>query len=954
MSVLTCPEVEELIDLHAAGACDAATDAAVRRHLAACPDCARARREVERLQGLLDIHYRAPEALERLRTRLDADDSGRRERARVLPLLRRAASLAALVLLSVGLALLMRPSGAGLPSAEAVAVVWASPGARWSESAGAHAPRGAAGPEIALDAGELWLRVQPGKCSVKLRTPAGVMSAEAAECFVAVRPAERKGPSAEVRIAVRDGTVRLTNGQGEARARSGEVLQAEAGGVPRRQIEALALRFGRHYQPVSLKGRPRIPTQPPPGALAWVTNYAALAQAFHLDPSAAEQLRASGFVVLPGGGEHELAATYRRLQALELPILITADTLLHVTRGHLDQTLHSLEERVLLPDLSALTEALLHTIDRTPPPANSETWQAARKQALGYLGVALRALRPEAELPRDVDAAAVAEALTALRKGSGPVHVRLLGRAIDFSLHRPQGHYAGSARLRGYHAAMTWFSQAPLLLEGGPGHLVAMDEARRQTLAAVLLAEALARTALPDGRKATVAWERIYTVTAFFTGLTDDLGPQQYRAALARAELSGPNLGRLTDPSRLRALQLELVKQTPARDTREEPVQATTPAGLLDRLGPTAGFRLFGRRLVPDTYVFDRLTYPHIGPPTRTGQFTYGRALDGRGVRALPRGLDLLAALGSERARELLHELGDDAYAAGDGAPGYPEALAALRRQLGGFDDVDWNRNLHWSWLFAMKPLLAARGTGYPPFMTSPAYGTRSLNTALASWAHRRQDTALYTQPGALETKVAKMPQIAPPRGKSSASYVEPVPELYARLLALTRMANKGLAEMGVLDEPARQRLGALEKLLSGVLAIAEKELANEALTADGQKLLAGLLERLDSLAAAQGPRAEGYAAADTRSVATVYTDPHTGQVLQVATGLLDLGLFLYQQPNGLLEVGVGPVLSYYEFKRPLGQAVTEAPWRRLLAAPGGPERPTWTRSYPSAGKGAP
>src|SRR5439155_1606298 len=163
--------------------------------------------------------------------------------------------------------------------------------------------------------------------------------------------------------------------------------------------------------------------------------------------------------------------------------------------------LHSLEERVLLPDLSALTEALLHTIDRTPPPANSEAWRAARKLALSYLGVAQRALRPDVELPRDVDAAAVAEALAALRQGSG--------------------------------------------------------------------------------------------------------------AALARAEPSGPNLARLTDPSRLRALQLELVKQTPARDTREEPVQATTPAGLFARLGATAGFRLFGRRFVPDSHVFDRLVYPH-------------------------------------------------------------------------------------------------------------------------------------------------------------------------------------------------------------------------------------------------------------------------------------------------------------------------------------------------------
>jgi ferric-dicitrate binding protein FerR (iron transport regulator) len=130
MSALTCPEVKELIDLHAAGACDAATDAAMRRHLATCPDCACARREAERLQALLDSHYRTPDALERLHRRLDAEARPRRERARRLPLQRRAAVLAAVVLLTVGLTWLMRPFGERLPSDEAVAILWASPDTR--------------------------------------------------------------------------------------------------------------------------------------------------------------------------------------------------------------------------------------------------------------------------------------------------------------------------------------------------------------------------------------------------------------------------------------------------------------------------------------------------------------------------------------------------------------------------------------------------------------------------------------------------------------------------------------------------------------------------------------------------------------------------------------------------------------------------------------------------------
>ena len=37
----------------------------------------------------------------------------------------------------------------------------------------------------------------------------------------------------------------------------------------------------------------------------------------------------------------------------------------------------------------------------------------------------------------------------------------------------------------------------------------------------------------------------------------------------------------------------------------------------------------------------------------------------------------------------------------------YDQALAALVDEYGKLSDLDWNRNLYWSWLYALKPLLA-------------------------------------------------------------------------------------------------------------------------------------------------------------------------------------------------------------------------------------------------------
>src|SRR5262249_17520953 len=82
-------------------------------------------------------------------------------------------------------------------------------------------------------------------------------------------------------------------------------------------------------------------------------------------------------------------------------------------------------------------------------------------------------------------------------------------------------------------------------------------------------------------------------------------------------------------------------------------------------------------------------------------------------------------------------------------------------------------------------------------------------------------------------------------------AHVEPLPDLYARLLALTRMARLGLDDLKVLNEPARQRFLATEKRLEHVLALAEKELRQESLTDEDHRFLHSLPAQLGRLVAA-------------------------------------------------------------------------------------------------------
>src|SRR5262249_15588800 len=157
----------------------------------------------------------------------------------------------------------------------------------------------------------------------------------------------------------------------------------------------------------------------------------------------------------------------------------------------------------------------------------------------------------------EVDGVAVGKIVGRIRKHQGTARLPLFGYTEDFSSYQPQGHYVASENLKRYYAAMTWFGHTPLLLK--EGHVSAV-QARQQTLAALLVPRALDRAELPDRRKAREVWQRLAAVIDFFTGLGDDLGPQQYRAALSRI----PDLAVVAEGDRLHELKLELARQSPS------------------------------------------------------------------------------------------------------------------------------------------------------------------------------------------------------------------------------------------------------------------------------------------------------------------------------------------------------------------------------------------------------
>lgn len=170
--------------------------------------------------------------------------------------------------------------------------------------------------------------------------------------------------------------------------------------------------------------------------------------------------------------------------------------------------------------------------------------------------------------------------------------------------------------------------------------------------------------------------------------------------------------------------------------------------------------------------------------------------------------------------------------------------------------------------------------------------------------------------------------------------YVEPVPEFYGRLLALTRMTREGLSDLDVLSTQAHDRLVSLENILSRLIEIANKELMNQGLSDDDYAYIMGFGETLEG--AVIGVEEQGV---KTTLVADVHTHGYEGKVVEEGVGYVDLIIVACPIPDGSIVLSAGPVFSYYEFKHPMSDRLTDEAWRVLLESPEKPDRPMWFQS---------
>jgi hypothetical protein len=640
-------------------------------------------------------------------------------------------------------------------------------------------------------------------------------------------------------------------------------------------------------------------------------------------------LAQNGFVVTPSDEWIEFYKLYEEARYVEIPVFVTTDSVYHVYHLIFDKMLRDLERDYFEPDIRALTAACLQAAQARYADLQGTDLEGVARSVVAYFAVAEALINPEAVTPPEVTDLVTGE-LALIDSHEGLVGSPIFSQNCpgtcdpcdtepppecldqpclceDYSQYVPRGHYTRSEQLERYFRTMMWYGRINMRLQRP-------DETRM----ALLITHILRNTEV-NGTPAAEVWARVYDPTVFIVGKADDLGFHEYGALWDSVFGAAAPASAIADEAQFDVF-VEAARQLPPPQINSMWVYIWE-----DKEQVTQGFRFMGQRFVLDAYIFDELTWREVGTMDNP--------------RMLPKGLDVMAAFGSEEAYTILDGMGETAYA------NYPEQMTKLRGEISALEIDSWTQNLYWAWLHAFHPLLEPKGAQYPAFMQTPAWTRKDIHTALGSFTELKHDTILYAKQAMAELGGGPPPE--PPHG-----WVEPNPKAYAYVLSLVRMTHDGLESRSLLSENTAANLMRLDDLLTFLLDIAQQELAGTPLTTEEYeriKFYGGELEAITLAAAdAEGEGRPFFEEEEQAAlVADVATDP-TGYALEEAIGRIFEIYVAVPDGVGGVHVAKGGVFSYYEFPWPLSDRLTDEKWRAMLEAGEAPDQPEWVGSFVS------
>lgn len=633
----------------------------------------------------------------------------------------------------------------------------------------------------------------------------------------------------------------------------------------------------------------------------------------------------NGFVAVGDAPTVTFATTYLDLYFNDLPVLITADSMLYALHKSFDSILKDFELAVLRGEVGAMLAtshaALGQQLAGLPP----ELAAAARDLDV-YLTVARALLDGSAEpVSGDPDVALKVTRLLDAAAALQPTSVELFGVAApyDFSQLEPRGHYEDDPLLQTYFKAMIWLGRTDL-------PMVVFDEDQQPTFNRRGLEAAFLLNHLLVDTGADANWRRVDKTIGLLIGERDSMSPLDMNAYADAIGAHAPaELVKLSDDLLYKKLidgdygLQRIMSQIMYTDPTDPPL-------VLPRV-----FHLMGQRFTVDSYVFNNVTYDRV-QDLRTGV---------KVTRMLPSELDVQFVLGNNAAApHLKPEL--DKY-------GYQGVLHEMRFLVDSHPQDFWDGSVYNGWLNAIRALNDHTDfDSRPEAMRTAAWADKGLNTQAASWAELRHDTLLYVKQSYSGGVGCEYPD----------AYVEPVPHFYERLAHLGELGGKVTGELageGFQVTAAQGFFAHLTQVSTTLAAIAQKELDQQALSQAEYDFLRGTIE--EELVGCGEVQYDGWygrlfydvakIAEFEPTIADVHTAPtdeqgnERGWVLHAATGRPMLMVFTMADCAGS-RAYIGPVSSFHSVLTENFDRQTNTDWQQTLGDGNVPPRPSWTQSF--------
>ena len=520
-----------------------------------------------------------------------------------------------------------------------------------------------------------------------------------------------------------------------------------------------------------------------------VEYYDRVLAALALSDDEQRQLVRDGMVV-PARLEYDTyASAYYDIHRAQLPIFVSADSIMHAVYASHDHLLADLERDVLWQRLDHALERMHGALAA----AAKDYPQDVAEDLDLYLFVARKLLddndQVQPQLGKDV-AARAENVLTLINYDNKLTEIELFGRrrAFDASVYAPRGHYKDDTALERYFRAAMWLSRMEWNLvsldtrSSTPGWTPDPRETPREAVDALAFADLAERSgALADLAAIDQAW-------ASFAGTREDVSLSELNALRKQAGIKKLVVPESANKLReaIGARYARSVNVFPNPNVHRLPVIATA-------IGP---------RITADTI-----------------------ALGASPASTEP----------SEAAAAVAYMLGNDralAYTGKLERAGLDAARTALVRSKP-HDD------LYGAWLDAIRALSHPVKGAQPAFATTAGYRDLRLDTTLAAYGQLRHNHVL------IAAKIYDVGGCEIPDG-----YVEPVPETYD---ALARWAKDGGRVFATLDPKhattAAKYFGRVEQVMTLLAAISRHELANKTLTTDEKRFLAMAVEMREASA---------------------------------------------------------------------------------------------------------